>query len=66
MTDELEIEQVREAQFYWVNICDDDGEQLLTIEFKQNSEGVFEHLYHDELEDAHWIRWFCNMESEEE
>tara|TARA_R100001463_G_scaffold13485_7_gene36307 strand:+ start:258 stop:656 length:399 start_codon:yes stop_codon:yes gene_type:complete len=39
MTDELEIEQVREAQFHWVNICDDDGEELLTIDFKQNSEG---------------------------
>jgi hypothetical protein len=30
------------------------------------AQGVFEHLYHDELEDAYWIRWFCNMESEEE
>jgi len=30
------------------------------------AQGVFEYLYHDELEDAYWIRWFCNMESEEE
>ena len=30
------------------------------------AQGVFEHLYDDELEDAHWIRWFCNMEDEEE
>ena len=29
------------------------------------AQGVFEHLYHDELEDASWIRWFCNMEDEE-
>ena len=28
--------------------------------------GVFEYLYDDELEDADWIRWFCNMEEEEE
>ena len=28
--------------------------------------GVFEHLYDDELEDADWIRWFCNMEDEKE
>ena len=34
------------------------------------AQGVFEYLYHfhgaDKSEDAHWIRWFCNMESEEE
>jgi hypothetical protein len=30
------------------------------------AQGVFEHLYDDELEDASWIRWFCNMEDEEE
>ena len=34
------------------------------------AQGVFEYLYHfhgaDESEDAHWIRWFCNMEDEEE
>ena len=28
--------------------------------------GVFEYLYDDELEDADWIRWFCNMEDEKE
>ena len=34
------------------------------------AQGVFEYLYHyhgaDESEDAHWIRWFCNMEDGEE
>jgi hypothetical protein len=30
------------------------------------AQGVFEYLYDDELEDAYWIRWFCNMEDEEE
>ena len=30
------------------------------------AQGVLEYLYDDELEDAHWIRWFCNMEDEEE
>lgn len=30
------------------------------------AQGVFEFLYDDELEDASWIRWFCNMEEEEE
>ena len=33
------------------------------------AQGVFEYLYNfhgaDESEDAHWIRWFCNMEDEE-
>lgn len=30
------------------------------------AQGVFESIYDDELEDAEWIRWFCNMEDEEE
>ena len=30
------------------------------------AQGVFEYLYDDELEDASWVRWFCNMEDEEE
>ena len=30
------------------------------------AQGVLEYLYDDELEDASWIRWFCNMEDEEE
>ena len=30
------------------------------------AQGVLKYLYDDELEDAHWIRWFCDMEDEEE
>lgn len=26
--------------------------------------GVLRLLYHDELEDAEWIRWFCDIEEE--
>ena len=28
--------------------------------------GVLRLLYHDELEDAEWIRWFCDIEEAEE
>ena len=53
-------------------MIDTDKYELLLAEVKELrrqikvAQGVFEHLYDDELEDASWIRWFCNMESEEE
>ena len=28
------------------------------------AQGVLRLLYHDELEDAEWIRWFCGIEEE--
>jgi len=61
----------------WVSTRSQDAElmadaPLLLAEVKRLrrqikvAQGVFEYLYDDELEDASWIRWFCNMEDEEE
>ena len=53
-------------------MIDTDKYELLLAEVKELrrqikvAQGVFAHLYDDELDDASWIRWFCNMESEEE